>query len=218
MTASWAIALLILGPLVAAALAFVFPKRGRWVALAAAATVIAAWVGLTREVVAGGVQVHRVGGWSAPLGIDLRADGLSVLMLGIAALIASAVALYSGRYFLAGHDAEAAHRERYFWPLFLFLWTALNALFLSADIFNLYVTLELLGFAAISLVALAGATVDLPSLASKTQPGPTLWVALALMTGGLAAKAALFPLHFWLPPAHAHAPAPVSALLSALVV
>ena len=32
------------------------------------------------------------------------------------------------------------------------------------------------------------------------------------------AKAALFPLHFWLPPAHANAPAPVSALLSALVV
>jgi formate hydrogenlyase subunit 3/multisubunit Na+/H+ antiporter MnhD subunit len=31
-------------------------------------------------------------------------------------------------------------------------------------------------------------------------------------------KTALFPLHFWLPPAHANAPAPVSAALSALVV
>ena len=59
---------------------------------------------------------------------------------------------------------------------------------------------------------------DLPSLAAQAQPGPTLWVALALMTGGLMAKAALFPMHFWLPPAHANAPAPVSALLSALVV
>jgi len=36
--------------------------------------------------------------------------------------------------------------------------------------------------------------------------------------GGLLLKAALFPLHFWLPPAHANAPAPVSAALSALVV
>ncbi len=251
MTASWAIALLILGPLVAAALTFAFPQRGRWVALASAAVTIAALVGLAREVLENGVMLHRVGGWGAPLGIDLRADGLSVLMLGIAALIASAVALYSGRYFLAEHDAEAAHRERYFWPLCLFLWTALNALFLSADIFNLYVTLELLGFAAVSLVALAGkrealtaamryllvslsaslfyllgvalvygqcATVDITLLAAKAPPGPTLWVALALMTGGLIAKAALFPLHFWLPPAHANAPAPVSALLSALVV
>jgi formate hydrogenlyase subunit 3/multisubunit Na+/H+ antiporter MnhD subunit len=38
------------------------------------------------------------------------------------------------------------------------------------------------------------------------------------MTGGLIMKAALFPMHFWLPPAHSSAPAPVSAALSALVV
>jgi formate hydrogenlyase subunit 3/multisubunit Na+/H+ antiporter MnhD subunit len=38
------------------------------------------------------------------------------------------------------------------------------------------------------------------------------------MTVGLFAKAAFFPLHGWLPPAHASAPAPASALLSALVV
>jgi multicomponent Na+:H+ antiporter subunit D len=31
-------------------------------------------------------------------------------------------------------------------------------------------------------------------------------------------KMAVFPLHFWLPPAHANAPAPVSAVLSAVVV
>jgi len=50
-------------------------------------------------------------------------------MLVITALIASAVTLYSRRYFLDEHDAQALHRERYFWPLLLFLWTALNALF-----------------------------------------------------------------------------------------
>ncbi len=38
------------------------------------------------------------------------------------------------------------------------------------------------------------------------------------MSAGLLIKSALFPLHFWLPPAHANAPAPVSAALSALVV
>jgi multicomponent Na+:H+ antiporter subunit D len=251
MTAASAIALLILSPLAAAALAFAFPRRGRWLALGTVAVVGGASVQLTRQVLTDGVQIHRVGGWGPPLGIDLRADGLSVLMLLITALIGLAVSLYAQRYFVSEHDDQTAHRERYFWPLFLFLWTALNALFLSADIFNLYVTLELLGFAAVTLVALAGkraaltaalrylfvsltaslfyllgvglvygqcATVDLTSLAAKAQPGPTLWVALALMTGGLIAKAALFPLHFWLPPAHANAPAPVSALLSALVV
>jgi formate hydrogenlyase subunit 3/multisubunit Na+/H+ antiporter MnhD subunit len=47
---------------------------------------------------------------------------------------------------------------------------------------------------------------------------PATLVAAALMTVGLLAKTALFPLHLWLPPAHAGAPAPASALLSALVV
>ena len=47
---------------------------------------------------------------------------------------------------------------------------------------------------------------------------PAVWVAAGLMTAGLLAKAALFPLHLWLPPAHANAPAAASAVLSALVV
>ena len=38
------------------------------------------------------------------------------------------------------------------------------------------------------------------------------------MVLGLMLKTALFPFHYWLPPAHGGAPAPVSALLSALVV
>jgi formate hydrogenlyase subunit 3/multisubunit Na+/H+ antiporter MnhD subunit len=38
------------------------------------------------------------------------------------------------------------------------------------------------------------------------------------MSAGLLMKMAVFPLHFWLPPAHANAPAPVSAVLSAVVV
>lgn len=251
MTSGWVMAWLILSPLVAAALAFVFPRLGRWLALGTGSVVGLAVVHLTRLVAADGVQTHRVGGWGAPLGIELRADGLGVLMLIVTALIGVAITLYSWRYFVSAHDDGASHREQYFWPLFLFLWTALDALFLSADIFNLYVTLELLGFAAVTLVALAGTraaltaalrylfvslpaslfyllgvalvygqygTVDLQSLAAQARSGQALWAALALMTVGLVAKAALFPLHGWLPPAHANAPAPVSALLSALVV
>jgi formate hydrogenlyase subunit 3/multisubunit Na+/H+ antiporter MnhD subunit len=50
------------------------------------------------------------------------------------------------------------------------------------------------------------------------QTGPATWVALSLVTTGLLLKTAMFPFHFWLPPAHASAAAPVSAVLSALVV
>jgi multicomponent Na+:H+ antiporter subunit D len=44
----------------------------------------------------------------------------------------------------------------YFWPLWLFLWATLNAVFLSRDVFNLYVTLELLVLCAVPLLTLAG--------------------------------------------------------------
>ena len=49
---------------------------------------------------------------------------------------------------------------------------------------------------------------------------PTAPVALALgmFVTGLMVKAALFPLHIWLPDAHAIAPSPISAVLSGLVV
>ncbi|MCA1755649.1 MAG: hypothetical protein LC641_13335 [Spirochaeta sp.] len=43
-------------------------------------------------------------------------------------------------------------------------------------------------------------------------------VALALFSVGFIVKAALFPLHVWLPDAHSSAPSPSSALLSGLVI
>jgi len=61
-------------------------------------------------------------------------------------------------------------------------------------------------------------SVDIAILAQRVEPSPAVWAATGLMSAGLLLKTALFPLHFWLPPAHASAPAPVSALLSALVV
>ena len=51
----------------------------------------------------------------------------------------------------------------------------------------------------------------------RGQDPPTA-AAAALMTAGLAAKMALFPLHLWLSPAHAGAPPAASAVLSGLVV
>jgi len=127
----------------------------------------------------------------------------------------------------------------------------LNGLFLSGDIFNLYVTLEIIGVSAAALAALSGkpasltaslryllvsllgsmsyllgvvflyktyGVLDLDLLQKMAAPTPGVIAALALMTVGLLLKTALFPLHFWLPPAHANALAPVSAILSGLVV
>jgi len=64
----------------------------------------------------------------------------------------------------------------------------------------------------------AHGTLDIVLLSATLRPTPAVLIAGSLMTVGLIAKAALFPLHLWLPPAHAGAPAPASAVLSALVV
>jgi len=62
------------------------------------------------------------------------------------------------------------------------------------------------------------ATLDIALLSQRVRMETATLVAAVLMTVGLFAKTALFPLHLWLPPAHAGAPAAASAVLSAVVV
>ena len=95
---------------------------------------------------------------SNPLRIpDLRRRLLfTALMLALTAVLGAAIMLYAHSYFThPTHDDAARARYANFWPLWFFLWAALNALFLSGDVFNLYVTLELVSFAAVALTALA---------------------------------------------------------------
>ncbi|BDY07039.1 proton-conducting transporter membrane subunit [Ferrimonas sp. YFM] len=240
---AWVI-LPIIVPLLGGIVCFLLPARCRWLGLLWAIATLICVAGLGWQLSQLEEVRYPIGGWGAPLGIDLFADGLSLMMLMTTALTGLGISVYACGYF-------GADKAGHFWPLWLLLWGALNALFLSADIFNLYVTLELLGLAAVALVALAGGaqaltsamryllvgllsslfyllgvallyhgvgTLDLALLAERIVPSPSAWVALGLMGAGLLIKSALFPLHFWLPPAHANAPTPVSALLSALVV
>lgn len=56
-------------------------------------------------------------------------------------------------------------------------------------------------------------------LAKIWQSSPhTVWMAASFMLTGFGVKAALFPLHIWLPDAHSMAPTPGSAVLSGLAV
>ena len=77
---------------------------------------------------------------------------------------------------------------------------------------------SLLYLAGTALLYGAYGTLDIALLAGRARPDAATTVAAALMTAGLLAKTALFPLHLWLPPAHAGAPAAASAVLSGLVV
>ena len=191
--------------------------------------------------------VYRLGGWRPPLGIALRADGVSSLMLVMSAAVFCCISLFA----ITGRDRNSSFPSTY-WILSLCVASGLNLAFLAEDLFTLYVALELLTFAAVPLVCLDGkraqleaaltylmfallgsllyllgavliygstGTLDI-SLASQrlASDSPATGIALALMSAGLAAKAALFPLYLWLPSAHAGAPPAASALLSALVI
>lgn len=228
---------------------------GRWArgivlgALALGLVVVAA---ISRSLVnSGDALVYFMGGWSPPLGLALRADGISVVMLATTVLVTGAVALYCPAKFRPEKGGRETRMSLVFWVLVAGLWTAMNAVSLGNDLFNFYVAVELLTFSAVPLVALDGRA---RSLAAATRYllfallGSVLYLlgvvliygrygmmdivllreivewdgatglAVGLMTAGLAAKSALFPFHLWLPPAHAGAPSPASALLSALAV
>lgn len=238
-------------PLLSAIVAFLWPRVAPLTGIATAILVtvlIAWWIGPDLKVTD---TYYFLGGWHPPLGIALYADGLTAIMLVMTALVGLGVSLYASAYFSNAKSTQTNGNETLFWPVWLMMWAALNALFLSADLFNVYVTLELISLSAVALVALAGnieansaalryllvglfgslayllgvgllygeySTLEFSRLSNVISATPASTTALALMTTGLMMKAALFPMHFWLPPAHGSAPAPVSAVLSALVV
>jgi len=231
-------------PLFGAIAAFVLPRAASVIGPFSVLATGAAVALLAREVLAAGAVTVSLGGWAPPLGIALRADGLSVAMLAMTAAVGLLVSL-------GALDALRDARQRqYFWPLWLLLLTGMNGVYLGTDIFNLYVMIEVIALAAVGLTVLSGTTaalragleymyasilgallfltgvgfvylqigrLDFAGLIAA-EPSGALSAALALMLVGLLLKTALFPLHFWLPAAHANATAPASALLSGLVV
>jgi multicomponent Na+:H+ antiporter subunit D len=128
---------------------------GRWAASTAMPAAVALAAGTLAAGVAGqGPLRVAVGGWEPPLGIALTLDGLAAVFIATTAVVMAAVLVAARPDFaMSAGERRAAY---VFWPLAFFLWAALNAVFLSGDLFNLYVALELLTLSAIGLVALEG--------------------------------------------------------------
>ena len=230
-------------PLFTGLLMLLLHQRSGWLVIfSSAASLIAAALAL-QEVVYNSDQLLQLGGWQGPLAIHFHLMPVSALLLFFTALIHLLTALYA-------QGSRHSHVNADYWPLSCLLHGSMAALWLSSDLFNWYITLELLGLVAVALVAQAGASaygpalrylilslagslcyllgvallyghygmLDIVLLAQQTRADHTTLIALILMTLGLMLKAALWPLHMWLPAAHANAPTAVSALLSALVV
>lgn len=140
--------------------------------------------------------------WSAML-LAVVATSFTVMWLGISATTLATA-------FLVAFSGETA---------------ALEAAWKYLILCSVGIAFVLLGLLVLAHVTLSAGIVPASALAWSAiaahapQPAPPLArIAIALMLVGFATKAGLVPMHAWLPDAHSKAPAPVSGLLSGVLV
>jgi multicomponent Na+:H+ antiporter subunit D len=152
------IVLPIIIPLAAAALAIIFwrwRRVQRWIAVFGSVGLLAAAIALFISVYNHGIQATQMGNWPAPFGITLVADLFSSIMV----LVAGVMGLVTTVYSLGSIDAR---RESFgYYPLLQVLLMGVCGIFLTGDIFNLYVWLEVTLISSFVLMALGGETPQL---------------------------------------------------------
>lgn len=177
--------------------------------------------------------------------IHLRLDAVSSLFLALLCLIGGAGAVYGRGYWTDRAHPRSAWLGRIWWSVLvlslgLVLLTTNGLHFLIVwELFTVsayfLVTLDrrrrevrvagwlylasshvaaLCLFAFFTLLAARTGSWELSSMRDRTDLAPLFWLALA----GFGLKAGLFPLHIWLPSAHANAPSHVSAILSGVTI
>src|SRR6056297_1809391 len=87
---------------------------------------------------------YYLGGWHPPIGISLAMDGLSLLFVSITALSLFLVVIYSVGYI--GH-----HEGKYYVLYFLIAAASMGSI-LTADMFNIYVFIEMLTITSGALI------------------------------------------------------------------
>lgn len=232
-------------PMVVAGLLLAAPRllalhRVAWLLTSAAVLAYGGWLlAATRD---GEVLVQRIGGWPPGIAITLAADALSALMITVVALVTLACGVFAA--------GSADDRRPHFVPLALLMGAGAYGAFLTADLFNLfvlvevmlvpsyvllttgggreriaagrvYVTVNLLAstifLAGVGLVYAVAGTVDLAQLAGAAAGSAPLAFAGAVVLLALGIKAAVVPLHGWLPRSYPYAPPVVTALFSGIL-
>jgi multicomponent Na+:H+ antiporter subunit D len=122
----------------------------RALSVAGAALLLAVSAGLLARVSSEGIQVMRGGGWPAPFGITLVADLLAAIMVLLTGITGLAVAVYSLGSIDERREAHGYH------VLYHVLLMGVCGAFLTGDLFNLYVSFEVMLMASFVLLALGG--------------------------------------------------------------
>jgi multicomponent Na+:H+ antiporter subunit D len=130
------------------------PRAQRVLTLTVLVAVVAVAAVLLVQADRHGPQVAWLGAWTPPLGINLVADRLSALMLLVSASVTLGVLAYSIGQGLADDDSESP--VSIYHPTFLVLVAGVSNAFLAGDLFNLFVSFEMLLFASYVLLTLGG--------------------------------------------------------------
>ncbi|MBX3140283.1 MAG: monovalent cation/H+ antiporter subunit D [Trueperaceae bacterium] len=243
----------ILLPLVASAAMLLLHERRRRAKAIVSSLTLAAMLAATLRLLAvvadastPEIVVYRLANWSAPYGIVLVADRLSVLMVLVTVLLGAA-----GMTYALARWATLGPR---FHSLYLLLLMGLCGAFLTGDLFNLYVFFEVLLAASyglalhgsgkrrvkaglhyvainlaasvvflvgVSLVYAVTGTLNMADLADKVgQLGPDnlvlLKAGLSILGVAFLVKSGAWPLSFWLPTTYSAAAAPVAAIFAVM--
>jgi multicomponent Na+:H+ antiporter subunit D len=143
----------IIVPLLTAAVLMVLPvrlARQRLIASGALSVTLCYAVLLLWSLWPQGVAVLPIGSWPTRLGITLVADLFGAVMLLVAQLLGLAVLIYSN------HSLDDRREAFYYYPLCLVLMAGVSMAFLTGDLFNLFVSFEVMLIASYVLMALGG--------------------------------------------------------------
>lgn len=192
--------------------------------------------------------IYHVGGWRAPVGISMVVDGLAVFMLVTVNTVAFAIAVYARDYMarytakemfytlllllVAGMNGVIVAGDLF--NLFVFLEVAAFASYalvaFGTERHELeagfkYAVMGTVGSLfilwGIALLYAMTSTLNMADMSRTlaTQRGQNLILMVsAFFLTGFGLKAALVPFHAWLPDAHPSAPAPISAMLSGVLI
>jgi len=195
-----------------------------------------------------GTIVYKVGGWIPPIGICMVLDSLTSFMLVTINLVAFLVTIYSMGYMerytakwkfytlfllmLAGMNGVIVTGDMF--NLFVFLEIAaissyalvafgveqeeLEASFKYMVMGSLASSFILLGIALLYSYTSSLNMADISHLLAQKGDSKIVFFVSVLFIMGFGLKAALVPFHAWLPDAHPSAPAPISAMLSGVLI
>ncbi|NIK59047.1 proton-conducting transporter membrane subunit [Kribbella shirazensis] len=174
---------------------------------------VAAWVGigyLDDELATGRTTANRARWYGTLVPLFLAAMVVAVLANNLGLLWAAIEATTIVTAFLVGHGRSRKSLEA----------TWKYVIICSVGIALAYLGTVLVNYAATQAGVVEHGTLDWTELvahAGDLDPG-VMRLAFALLVLGFGTKAGLVPLHSWLPDAHSQAPAPVSALMSGVLL